>query len=405
MSEFPIGTLVWAKLASYPYWPGRVTRIKDVKDKEIREQLGTTPPNTELVWFFGSRNYGWVPAGQIVAYNDGYEEKSKNKRAKLMKGFTQALKEAETWKEDPHSESEGETVSKKKLESPKESKHSKSEDKKEETSRKKKEDDKKREDKVKLKEEEKKKKKDDEDKKKKNDNRRHSDPGSREKKKEDEKLSKKRKASDDEEDELPFYKKAKLANSNTPIKKESEKLEQMDTEVVVVAEKPQLEVSEKKTALTEDMITKAIEMLKKHPVSKYNKLDFIRHGDGSATAKASFSDARPHSKYEVHAVLGATYFLLEITCYAALLSHLHDGESAITQDINVSVLHPIPQGSEVTIKARIIHSKPKTGLIFLEGEVWLNSKLMVVAKVIKSLLDPDLPIKEVNKEDKIKEKQ
>jgi len=146
-----VGSLVWAKLASYPFWPGRVTRVKDVKEKDIREQLGVPVPGSELIWFFGSKNYAWVADNMIVSYDDGYEEKAKNKRAKAMKGFPQALKEAEAWKDEPHGGSDGSDSDNKRKSS--ESKRSKSEDKKDydkkEESRKKKDDDssKKRDDK------------------------------------------------------------------------------------------------------------------------------------------------------------------------------------------------------------------------------------------------------------------
>jgi len=233
------------------------------------------------------------------------------------------------------------------------------------------------------------------------------------------KPSKKRKASSDDYDdeENQIFKKAKTTEP-TPQKKDrefkregtsprEEKIERMETEVQEdeKIEKVQWEPLEKRPLLAQSVVVKAILTISRHPVSKYHKLDFTKYGGGYAIAKALFSDARPSSKYEVHAVLGATYFLIDVTCYAALLSLLHEGESAITQDIHVSVLAPIEQGSEVVVKAKIVNVKPKTGLIFLESEVFHNNKLMVTAKVIKSILEPDLPVKESTKEEKMKENQ
>jgi len=160
-----------------------------------------------------------------------------------------------------------------------------------------------------------------------------------------------------------------------------------------------------KQPIPQAVMVKSMLTLSRHPVSKYHKLDFINYGEGHAVAKAFFSDARPSSKLEVHAVLGAAYFLIDITSYAAVLSQMFEGESAITQDIHVTVISPIPQGSEVTVKARVVKTKLRAGLIFLEGEVWHNNKLMATAKVTKSLLEPDLPVKEATKEEKDKEKK
>jgi len=434
MSGFEVGALVWAKLASYPYWPGRVTRLKDVKDKVIREQLGSTQANSELIWFFGTRNYAWVPYNMLVAYDDGYDEKAKNKRAKSMKGFVQGLKEAEGWKDNPKEISDDDE-DRKNTPKKKEGKNHKSEKdqdsdkdarkKKDEESTKKKEDKKKKEEKESRKDEEdeEKDKRRESDgfkkKEKKKEERRHSVATDKYyDKKEDDKSSKKRKASDDEESNSTSHKRVKVSEftpkKEKDVKREStpQREEKMETDAP-----PQAQVDEDKDKvdslenyvpkqpIPQAAMVKSMLTLSRHPVSKYHKLDFINYGEGYAVARAFFSDARPSSKLEVHAVLGAAYFLIDITSYAALLSQMHEGESAITQDIHVTVLTPIPHGSEVTVKARVVKTKQRAGLAFLDGEVWHNNKLMATAKVTKSLLEPDLLVKEATKEEKDKEKK
>jgi len=191
----------------------------------------------------------------------------------------------------------------------------------------------------------------------------------------------------------PSPKKELRAEVSLPLKEDTMETDNGHASVLDEAERVLLE-NRVQRLLPPSTVTKLATSLARHPVSKYHKLEFSSYGEGHATAKAFFSDARPHSKCEVHAVLGAAYFLIDTTSYVAVLTTLHEGESAITQDIQVSVLAPIPQGSEVKINAKIAKTKPITGLIFLDVEVTFGSKLMATAKVIKSIFEPDLPVKE-----------
>jgi len=251
---------------------------------------------------------------------------------------------------------------------------------------------------------------------------RHSDASHSDNKKkdhvEDKHQAKKRKATDEEEGDSN-HKKAKtlvsVSKKEATPKKEIVREEKMETDASLMTISPEEDrpSSDKMDTIQENVpekpllpqasIVKAILQIARHPVAKYHKLDIVSHTEGHAMAKAFFSDARPNSKYEVHAVLGAAYFLIDATCYAALLSHMREGDSAITQDIHVNVLAPIPPGSEVIVKAKVLNIK-KTGLVILDGELWLGPKLMVTARVLKNLLEPDIPVKEVIKEE-IKDKK
>jgi len=430
MHEFNIGSLVWAKLASYPYWPGRVTTVKDVKDRVVREALEPPLPNGELIWFFGTKNYAWVASNMVLSYDDGFEEKAKNKKAKQLKGFLQALKEAEEWKDNPEAKQEENlTKEQKKSSSPQEKR--KTEDKKEEEtkekqggekseeSRKKEEEHRKRDEDRKKRDEEKRRKekeerrrresegirRKEERKEERKEDKRHS-TGSREEEKD--KTSKKRKAS--EEEEISSHKRAKIEpkkESNHNSKTETPpppsfivKEDRMDIFEGLPDQVEEITTQslQKKSRLAVQTVVKAILTISRHPISKYHKFDVISHSEGRAEAKAVFSDVRANSKYEVHCILGAAHYLIDITCYIALLALMHEGESAITQDIHVSILAPIPQGSEVKVNARVSRIKPKAGLAFMDCDISWNGKVMATAKCVKSLLESDLPIKETKDE-------
>jgi len=146
-----------------------------------------------------------------------------------------------------------------------------------------------------------------------------------------------------------------------------------------------------KRKLTSQAIANSLHAITSHPIAKYHKFSVVSYNEGSATTKAVFSDARlsrPSSKYEVHSILGSTYYLLDVTCFVALLMQLREGESAITQDIHVDVMTPVPQGSEVIVKGKVLHIKEN--LVFVDGEVWFQGKPVIVGRVIKSLTESNV---------------
>lgn len=46
----------------------------------------------EIVFFFGSNNYGTVAPTNILTWSEGYAKKTKDKKAMAQKSFTSALK-------------------------------------------------------------------------------------------------------------------------------------------------------------------------------------------------------------------------------------------------------------------------------------------------------------------------
>jgi hypothetical protein len=98
------GTVVWAKLASYPYWPARIIELEELSE-DVRDALPDPCSDHELVWFFGSNNCNYVPRTQIELWDEGFEQRTNSKKGKQQKAWNKALKEAQTWLEKTKSKS------------------------------------------------------------------------------------------------------------------------------------------------------------------------------------------------------------------------------------------------------------------------------------------------------------
>jgi hypothetical protein len=105
--KFDVGTVVWAKMKSYPHWPAVIYSPEEVSD-EVRK---AKRKHTVLVKFFGEAEnpFGWIEEKRtyLIPFKcDQYSEFSSQKKIKAA-----ALKEAEKYiEEHPNSLSEGKTV-------------------------------------------------------------------------------------------------------------------------------------------------------------------------------------------------------------------------------------------------------------------------------------------------------
>ncbi|XP_060557581.1 uncharacterized protein LOC132717987 isoform X2 [Ruditapes philippinarum] len=82
-SKLQIGDLVWAKMKSFPAWPGKIIEAKPEIKKPKKDKLH------HCIYFFGSENYAWLPHEQVHAYI-GNKEKFLL-RSRVPKGFKEAI--------------------------------------------------------------------------------------------------------------------------------------------------------------------------------------------------------------------------------------------------------------------------------------------------------------------------
>jgi len=443
--KFERGRIVWAKLGSYPYWPSKVVTLADAP-KSSREQLSSHKNSEDqLVYFFGSRNYAWVTAALLQDYEEGYDEYSQVK-TKQMKD---AIKEANKFKQknqssdkhDNKSESDEEQqetdkkkketkkgdTTKKKVVKKKDQNGKKSRNKGNDSEEEEEEKEEEEEEEYSHKEKETEKEKATSPKKRKMSEDRDKDNslnGSQPKKPKEtsantisspsfpKKLQDQKKQSQKGYSEIESAGESSVLQTPVDISSTSifgsisekdhhtlstqDKMESTLSNVSLSSPSTNLDKDKdrestnsprlSKKKLGSNAVSGALSAITRHPISKYHKLQVVNYSEGTATIKASFSDARASSMHEVHFCLGSAYYLLDVACYVACLTSLHEGESAVTQDIHVTIMQPVPQGSDITVKATVQHMKDN--LIFVDGSIWHNGRIVITGRIIKSTSEP-----------------
>ncbi len=83
---------------------------------------------------------------------------------------------------------------------------------------------------------------------------------------------------------------------------------------------------------------------------------------------------------------GNVYTICDMACYAALLSELPEGHSAVTHDIHVSLMRGARAGDRVVFTGRVI--RRGRSVAFMEAEARVGDEIMARATVTKSILKP-----------------
>ncbi|KAG9294428.1 hypothetical protein G9A89_001933 [Geosiphon pyriformis] len=124
MSDYNPGTVVYAKLKGYPWWPARV----EVESSLPKSVLSRKPKLPRPIWgvrFFGSKDYGWFGSSDLKLFDkmEAEERLDKPKGKKRDKTLEKAIREAldptsldepiQSDREDSDSDQELEIASKK----------------------------------------------------------------------------------------------------------------------------------------------------------------------------------------------------------------------------------------------------------------------------------------------------
>ncbi|XP_033646289.1 glyoxylate/succinic semialdehyde reductase 1-like [Asterias rubens] len=88
--EFKFGDLVWAKLSSFPHWPGRIVKPW----KHVKKPTGKKI--TYFVFFFGTEDHAWVRAENLCPYLEHKDRLSKAAKGQKFKKAMDAIQEAIT---------------------------------------------------------------------------------------------------------------------------------------------------------------------------------------------------------------------------------------------------------------------------------------------------------------------
>ncbi|KAJ1659241.1 hypothetical protein IWQ61_001644 [Dispira simplex] len=92
LTDYSTGTLCWAKLKGYPWWPARIEDEQALTPAVRRAKPKSS--RTHPVFYFGSLDYSWVSEDCLESYHENYERFTGKQRGKRDPQFTQALAQA-----------------------------------------------------------------------------------------------------------------------------------------------------------------------------------------------------------------------------------------------------------------------------------------------------------------------
>lgn len=105
--------------------------------------------------------------------------------------------------------------------------------------------------------------------------------------------------------------------------------------------------------------------------------------DGRAGFSITVNAANANPNGMLHG--GVIYALCDVSAYIALLGILPPHVEAVTHDIHVSVLRPVPVSKKVDFNAEVI--KPGKRICFIDSTATVENTVIATAKVTKSLID------------------
>jgi len=92
--EFKVGSIVWAKFSSYPYWPAQVVDENEIKQYEKLPKKNN--PKSVLVRFYSSNDLSFIPPHSIIDYAKNRNRfKRKSQSNKLKKSIEECEKALE----------------------------------------------------------------------------------------------------------------------------------------------------------------------------------------------------------------------------------------------------------------------------------------------------------------------
>jgi len=120
-------------------------------------------------------------------------------------------------------------------------------------------------------------------------------------------------------------------------------------------------------------------------VPLHRHLGLVLDGHENGAALAHFDVGPNHSGFgNLHG--GVIYVLFDATCMLALLPSLDASQHAVTHDLHVSMLRPVPVGARCRLEARVV--KVGRSLAFMDAAALVDDRLVATARVTKSLTGP-----------------
>ena len=86
---------------------------------------------------------------------------------------------------------------------------------------------------------------------------------------------------------------------------------------------------------------------------------------------------------------GVVTTLLDVASYLALAPDLADDEHAVTHDLSVQLLRPVPAGSRVEVRGTVL--RRGRAVAFLRAEALVDDRVVAAAQVTKTLVARSTP--------------
>ncbi|KAJ3274096.1 hypothetical protein HDV01_003589 [Terramyces sp. JEL0728] len=95
MDEFQADTLVWAKVKGYSWWPAKVETEQDLPPFALAAK--PPKPNHIPIYFFGTREFGWVTTDCLKTYQENFDDLHKKCKTKPFLLALDEIKDKNTW--------------------------------------------------------------------------------------------------------------------------------------------------------------------------------------------------------------------------------------------------------------------------------------------------------------------
>ena len=123
-----------------------------------------------------------------------------------------------------------------------------------------------------------------------------------------------------------------------------------------------------------------LDLLQAFPLHAQFGFTLVEHGEGTAHARCTVTDAHLNAGGIVHG--GVMYLLLDVTSFCAAVTLFEPGESASTHDFHASMMRPTRAGAELDLHATVRKAGRTT--LFIDVEASVDGVLVASARVTKT---------------------
>jgi uncharacterized protein (TIGR00369 family) len=128
----------------------------------------------------------------------------------------------------------------------------------------------------------------------------------------------------------------------------------------------------------DERLSKIIE----HPLHRFLGVTTIQSKSGKGTLSVKINDNTVNPAGAFHG--GVIYVLCDVCAYCGLLSLIDDGTSAVTHDLQVSIMKSAKLGDIVDFNSKVV--KLGRRICFIDVKVTLSGQIIASARVTKSIL-------------------